>query len=306
MTIELSVVIPAHNPRRDYLARVLDALRAQTLSQRKWELLIVDNQSNPPVESLVDLSWHPLARIVREEKLGLTPARVRAFRESVGAVIVLVDDDNVLAPDYLEQAIAIAGQKPFIGTWAGCVVPEYEQPELAPPRELDPLLTLRQVASDIWSNDPAHHASTPWGVGLCVRREVAEAYSREVETNQARASLDLKGGLLLYGGDTDISYVGCSLGFAKGVFAGLRVTHLIPASRCSVAHLSRVAFGRGYSEILHSYAISGALPERDALSLSELVRHIGMRLRPQLQKSIALAHQRGRRQAFRDLASRAI
>jgi hypothetical protein len=306
MNVELSVVIPTHNPRRDYLARVLDALKVQTLAGHKWELLIVDNQSDPPVESLVDLSWHPSASIAREERLGLTPARVRGFRETVGAVIVLVDDDNVLAPDYLEQSIAIADQKPFIGTWAGCIVPEYEQPEIAPPLELDSLLTLRRVASDIWSNDPAHHASTPWGAGLCVRRKVADAYGGEIETNQARASLDLKGGLLLYGGDTDISYVGCGLGFAKGVFAGLRVTHLIPANRCNVAYLSRVAFGRGYSEILHSYTISGTLPERNALSLSELVRDIRIHLRPRLQKSIALAYQRGQRQAFRDLASRVI
>ncbi len=43
----VSVVIPTHNPREDYLARVLDALRAQTLDQSAWELVVVDNNSKP-------------------------------------------------------------------------------------------------------------------------------------------------------------------------------------------------------------------------------------------------------------------
>jgi glycosyltransferase involved in cell wall biosynthesis len=301
VTIELSVIIPAHNPRRDYLARVLEALRAQTLPQQDWELLIVDNQSDPAVESFVDLHWHSRAKVVREHKLGLTCARVRGFSDSSGKIVVLVDDDNVLAPDFLEAALTIAREFPFIGTWGGCIVPEYEQPSAAPPSELDSLLTLRQVSYDMWSNDPDHHASTPWGAGLCVRRAVAEAYCREVAANANRASLDLKGGILLYGGDTDIAYTGCRMGFAKGVFTRLHVTHLIPANRCTADYLCRVAHGRGYSEVLHGYALSGVVPSEEPLSLAALVRQFRTILRPRLLRSIAFAHRRGRQKAFQDL-----
>ena len=45
MKLELSVIIPTHNPRRDYLERVLEALAGQTLAAEKWELVIVDNKS---------------------------------------------------------------------------------------------------------------------------------------------------------------------------------------------------------------------------------------------------------------------
>ena len=45
MKIEVSVVIPTHNPRRDYLAQTLEALAAQTLAPEKWELVVVDNKS---------------------------------------------------------------------------------------------------------------------------------------------------------------------------------------------------------------------------------------------------------------------
>jgi cellulose synthase/poly-beta-1,6-N-acetylglucosamine synthase-like glycosyltransferase len=43
--LAVSVVIPTHNPRMDYLARVLEALRAQTLPREQWEIIVVDNGS---------------------------------------------------------------------------------------------------------------------------------------------------------------------------------------------------------------------------------------------------------------------
>ena len=51
----MSVVIPTHNPRRDYLERVLGALAAQTLDRSKWELVVIDNKSEEPVSDLLGL-----------------------------------------------------------------------------------------------------------------------------------------------------------------------------------------------------------------------------------------------------------
>jgi len=39
--IPVSVIICTHNPRPDYLQRVLDALKAQTLPKENWELLLM-------------------------------------------------------------------------------------------------------------------------------------------------------------------------------------------------------------------------------------------------------------------------
>jgi cellulose synthase/poly-beta-1,6-N-acetylglucosamine synthase-like glycosyltransferase len=64
--MKLSVVICAHNPRPPYLARVLDALAAQTLPKEEWELLLVDNGSEPELRRQWDLSWHPLSRHIYE------------------------------------------------------------------------------------------------------------------------------------------------------------------------------------------------------------------------------------------------
>jgi glycosyltransferase involved in cell wall biosynthesis len=172
----LSVVICTHNPRGDYFRRCMQALREQGLSHSQWELVMVDNRSDEAVADRVDLSWHPAARAVREETLGLTPARLRGIRESRGNLLAFVDDDNVLDPDFLEIAVRAAEERPFLGSWSGQCRPAFETP---PPEWTRPYwgnLVVREFDHDVWSNLPRLPESMPCGAGLCVRRIVALHY----------------------------------------------------------------------------------------------------------------------------------
>ena len=91
----LSVIICTHNPYEDYSRRVLKALDLQTLCKDHWELLLIDNASAEPLSEKNDLSWPPPnAWHVREEELGLTPARLRGIRETCADILVFVDDIN--------------------------------------------------------------------------------------------------------------------------------------------------------------------------------------------------------------------
>ena len=112
---QLSVIVCTHDPRPDYLDRCLAVLKAQTLAPERWELLVIDNVCDPPLACRLELGWHACARIVREDTLGLTPARLRGIHEAAADLLVFVDDDNVLAPDYLERALQVAAEKPFLG-----------------------------------------------------------------------------------------------------------------------------------------------------------------------------------------------
>src|SRR5438045_2489860 len=104
----ISVIICTHNTRSDYFNRCLSVLETQTLPREKWELLLVDNASSPNRAPRPDLAWHPRARLVVEKQPGLTPARLRGIRESKGGLLIFVDDDNVLDPDFLETALRTA------------------------------------------------------------------------------------------------------------------------------------------------------------------------------------------------------
>src|SRR5438093_6352704 len=115
MAPAISVITCAHNPRIEYLDSVLKALADQTLDKNQWEYLLVDNASKLPLSSQADLSWQPHGRYISEENLGLTPARLRGIQESTSDILVFVDDDNVLDPDYLEQVVRLAAAWPMIG-----------------------------------------------------------------------------------------------------------------------------------------------------------------------------------------------
>ena len=257
--LQLSVIIPAHNPRPDYLGRVLAALAAQTLSYDQWELVIVDNCSQPALSPGLARQGHLAGRVVREDRVGLTAARLAGFASTRGEIVVLVDDDNVLAPDYLATVCRIAAENPRLGTWSGRVDLEFATGATQPPKQWWGYLAYRQPAAPTISTEIDHHDSTPWGAGMCMRRAVAHAYRDLAQADASRSSLDLQGKRLVYGGDTDIAYTGCDCGFSKGVLPDLRLLHLIPAERCTEDFFNRSIEGRGYSEQLHRLVREGRM-----------------------------------------------
>ncbi len=291
-----SVIIPTHNPRAEFLERTLTALRFQTLPIAQWELLLVDNASTPSLTA--DTHWHPQVDTVLESRLGLTTARLAGFAAAKGEVLVLVDDDNVLAPDYLAQALRLASIHPRLGTWSGNIRLDFQPGATPPPPAWRGFLAERDCTSPQISHDPNHHDSTPWGAGMCIRREVASAYVNQVRSDPRRLKLDLQGRQLTYGGDTDITFTGCDIGFEKGVFPELKLDHLIPPGRCTREYLRRAAEGHGYSEILHAWIRNGHLPLRRPAWREWLAR---LRL-PAEERAVAAARARGIAKACRELA----
>jgi glycosyltransferase involved in cell wall biosynthesis len=251
--MKLSVIICTHNPRPEYLSRTLEALRVQTLPMVEWELLVIDNASDPQVTALVSLKWHPNARHMREEVLGLTSARLRGIQEAQGHLLVFVDDDSTLESSYLEVAMGIGKTRPDIGCWgAGCIEPEYEKP---PPEWLsayDGALAIRHLDRDLWANIPALNHSLPFGVGMCLRRTVADQYAILCQTDDVRRSLDRSGESIASCGDTDIALLTCSLGMGTASFTGLKITHLIPERRTTRQYMSRLLAGKAESQVILS------------------------------------------------------
>jgi hypothetical protein len=294
--IPLSVVICTHNPRPAWIARVLDALRAQTLTKGRWELIVVDNHSAEPLEGRLDLAWHPAGRIVREDKLGLTPARLRGIREAGGDLLVFVDDDNVLYPDFLEQAVRVAEERPWLGAWSGQAFGEFERepPEWA--LRYVGHLAIREVASDVWSNLPRLPETIPCGAGLCVRRPVALHYLALNESGKRQIQLDRAGKSLLSGGDNDLAACACDIGVGVGVIAALKLKHLIPAERLTLDYHTRLAEGIHFSAVILSY-LRGDKADLAAFNVSwrQIVSALSAR---GIHRRIQLACLRGRRKAL--------
>jgi hypothetical protein len=245
---ELSVILCTHNPRNTFLAETLAGLRAQTLSMERWELLVVDNASDAPLAP--DLAWHPRAQIVREDRVGLTFARLCGFRAAAGGLFVLVDDDNVLAPDYLAVALDLALKWPLLGAWGGQCRGRFEREPESWTREYWHLLGIREFAQDMWSNVLGINQPVPIGAGMCVCRAVAERYMELLHRNPKRAALDRASDQLMSCGDTDLALTSCDLGLGTGLFTALQLTHLMPARRLEEDYLRELARGIAYSEVI--------------------------------------------------------
>lgn len=300
--MKVVVIICTHNARPDYFDRCLAALRTQTLSFEHWDLLIVDNLSDRPVASTFDLSWHPNLRVVSEPTLGLTPARLRGIRESRGDLLVFVDDDNVLASDYLRTAVAIAVGHPFLGAWSGQCLPDFDVPPPEWTRRYWGTLCIRQFDQDVWSNLPLLPETMPCGAGLCVRRPVAMHYLGLYDRGVRSIILDRVGTSLVSGGDNDLAACAGDLDLGVGLFCALKLTHLIPPQRLTENYLCRLVEGIEYSGAI-LMALRGVPPMPRGMigktaDLLRIMRHGGP------HRNIQRAVYRGRAAAARWLAAR--
>jgi glycosyltransferase involved in cell wall biosynthesis len=290
----ISVIVCTHNPRPEYLQRVLGALKAQTLPMTQWELFLADNASKEQLSKVYDLSWHPNGRHVREDRIGKAHALLTVMGMAKGELFMTVDDDNVLRPDYLYNSLEIANQFPFLGAWGGHVEGEFEQ-EL--PDWLKPHLSslaVRPVERDYWSNYYIDNKSMPFGAGLTVRSSVAAAYAREMESRPASTELGRKGSSLVSGEDIDLALTAYDSGLGTGMFPRLHLTHLIPKTRMTVEYLCRLLEAIEYStHILKSHRDPAYIPPEDGSKLRRWVRAYQAWRLPEPGRSIVRAENHG-------------
>jgi glycosyltransferase involved in cell wall biosynthesis len=248
--LEISAVIPTHNPDPARLRGTLLGLRGQTMPGDRWETVLVDNASVPPIKVAALAGAAPVNfRCVREPNLGLASARQRGMAEARGAFLVLVDDDNVLDSHYLAQVAALFAEHPRVGALGGKSVPEFAVPPAEWVREFFSLLALRDLGeAPLLSHGlrppgatrNTYPACAPIGAGMGLRRAAAEAWRRAVEDDPRRRHLDRRGTALVSGGDNDIVLTIMAAGWEVAYFPQLVLTHLIPGERLEADYLARL------------------------------------------------------------------
>jgi glycosyltransferase involved in cell wall biosynthesis len=249
--MKLSVVIVTHNPDRTRLRRVCDAICAQTLGADTCELILVDNLSSPPLSSSLLSGVHFEARLLREERLGTSYARQTGIAAASGEVIVFVDDDNVLACNYLSEAIEFLRHYPAVGAVGGAIEPEFETPLPEWLRAHQDLLAVRSFGDAVLvSSERDTKHQYPWfapiGAGMALRTACAHAYVAAAR-NCSHSSVGRKGTKFLGGcEDAEIVLFGVlRTGYDVAYSPRLRLTHLIPARRLRFAYLSKLAYQTG-------------------------------------------------------------
>ncbi len=266
----LTVALCTHNPRRAFIEETLASLRAQSRPVHAWDLLIVDNASSEPLADWLDLSWHPHARIVREERLGTAHARHRALLETIDAELLLfVDDDNILAPDYLETGLRIGQHHRELGCWGGQLLPRFES---APPPWFDNYakylaiftLTEPSVATQLDTYD-----SCPPSAGCFIRHAVRERYLQLLSEDPRRLTLGAKGDVQVRGEDLDLVLTAFDLDLELGRFPQLKLVHCMPSSRLSPEYVAGLLEGTSCGTALLEFLRFGQLPSDRCEKLHE-------------------------------------
>ena len=248
----LEVVICTHNPNQTFLAKTVEGLKSQILPTTEWGFILVDNASDPALESSW-VDWHPNGRVIVQEKLGLSNARICGIENSDTPWILFVDDDNVLANDYLDEVLRIAREFPHLGAFgANKILPEYDVEPEAECKKYVRALALRNGDGSLWSNDP-RDGLDPWGAGLVVNRPVAQQFVEAIEGDPIRQKFGRKGNSLNSAEDREFTWIACANGYSKGIFSSLRMKHLIDARRVSKDYLVRILEGHSFSHTLMRY-----------------------------------------------------
>jgi glycosyltransferase involved in cell wall biosynthesis len=107
MAKDLSIVVCTYN-RASLLAECLQSLAMQTLAAWRFEVLIVDNNSNDETWVVAEKfcrEYHNF-RVVFELEQGLSQARNRGWKEARGTYVAYIDDDGLAERDWCERILA--------------------------------------------------------------------------------------------------------------------------------------------------------------------------------------------------------
>ncbi|KYD19077.1 glycosyltransferase family 2 protein [Saccharococcus caldoxylosilyticus] len=127
----VSVVICTYNRVR-FLASCIESVLKNNVDKEFYEILVIDNNSSDNTEEVVKslAQNNPHIRYVKESKVGLSYARNRGIEEAKGDIIVFIDDDVEVAPNYVEEIISFFNKYPDAVCAGGKVIPvwHFEKP----------------------------------------------------------------------------------------------------------------------------------------------------------------------------------
>ncbi|HXG94349.1 MAG TPA: glycosyltransferase family 2 protein [Blastocatellia bacterium] len=99
--MKASVVIPTHN-RPEKLSQLLNCLRNQDVPADGYEVIVVDDNSLPPV-TLEKTEGGPETSLIRLDETERSAARNRGAAAARGEILLFVDDDMKVGKDFISN-----------------------------------------------------------------------------------------------------------------------------------------------------------------------------------------------------------
>ena len=184
-------------------------------------------------------------QIVDESEPGLSYARKKGYDSSKYEYLLLVDDDNWLAPSYIQTVFDLFESLPDVGIVGGLGEPEFE---VDPPKWFDEFAFCYALGEQatVKENETWAEADLIYGAGLAMRMS---AYQMLVDAGYKSILSDRKGGALISGGDTELC-MAMRLGPYRLIYDNrLKFKHLMPKGRINWNYLKKLTLGFGRSTV---------------------------------------------------------
>ena len=109
----VSVITPTYNRRR-FIPSLIACYKHQDYPAHRMEWIILDDGSDPIEDLVKGLKIPNLRYIYEPEKLTIGAKRNRLNKESVGEIIVAMDDDDYYPPQRVSAAVKAFKQNPTV------------------------------------------------------------------------------------------------------------------------------------------------------------------------------------------------
>jgi glycosyltransferase involved in cell wall biosynthesis len=230
MELGVSVIICTYNGAR-LLPKTLKHLAQQQVREDvNWEVLVIDNASTDNTQIVISDVWAdtksavPLT-VLYQPKPGLTHARHMALEKATYEFVLFCDDDNWLAPTYVNIAYDLMVRHPDVGVLGG-------RGELV----FESKVPLWARGHGLFANGPQAAASGPvqnnvvYGAGCVLRKST---YDKLTKAHFQPLLTDRLGVHLSAGGDYELCYNVVLVGYSIWYEDSLRFKHFMPNGRLS-------------------------------------------------------------------------
>lgn len=243
--IRLSIVIATYN-RATLLLDALKSVIRQSAPAQEWECVVVNNNSSDNTsECFAEFAGgHPEynLRIVDEPNQGLSYARNRGIRESVGEYIAIIDDDEHIAEDFVAAYIRLFDDVPEAVAAGGPIVARYPTGR---PRWMS-CYTERPIANTMYFGEEVREfpkGRVPGGGNMALRRSAIRRYG------VFDTSLGYSGESLIGGEECDL-FERLQIADAKYYYVPTAVMyHIIPREKLTKEYFARLSYNVGVSQL---------------------------------------------------------
>ena len=268
-----SVIICTYN-RDKYLYDALQHVAVNDFPTEDYEIVLINNNSTDRTEAECQRfeSDFPYVkfRYFVETKQGLSHARNRGIKESKGDILVFLDDDSFVKPDYLHNLQRQLNEHPEASAFGGKITPLFESGET--PKwlcrwNLSWVSAIDKGASVV----PFKGNSYPIGANMGFRKECFDQigdFNTELGRNKQN---------LLAGEEKDLFNRMKERQMSILYFPDIEVEHVIPEKRTTKDFIVKMAYGIGLSECLRCKKIgNSAIIKRYFSELFKWIASLGL------------------------------